>query len=344
MKYGWQIKEIEDKLSKLPDKELSTHYENVSRLVYEEMLSDYSGKIGVMHSDNAKTDFIKAVQEFDFNDINSNHLNVAIYLGEIFKELEFEMPSIQLPNYGLEEIVDISKVYMRRKESGNNYLFKKIISNPKRLHIKFNQSIYNFLGKSYILSDSEFYVLINGINGVQDTVSFLHESGHIEDFFRKKESLPLRYLELASLTREHYAFDFMRGIENEEDVEKARKVSLYHYLARIIRLYNTIMLVMTLNSDQEYFASVLDEHEKKKLNINMTGITGILQSNFEEELMYITSFIASLDIYLNCLQEEAPMFVSMYQMGKRDVTVKVIDRIIPYLCDVFSYKPNVKSI
>lgn len=343
MKYGWQIGEIEDKLSSLPDKYSSTDYEISVRNVYEEMLRDYYDIDSEIES-ASKGEFISALRNFNFGTVNGKYLDLAIYLGNALQNISFEIPTPDVEDYSLDKIIDVSKVYMRRTEKGSNYKFKKVISNPKRIHIIFNQSLFNTWGKSYIINREEFYILIKGINGIQDTATFLHESGHIEDYFKSNGDIPINYYELSSLTREHYAFDFMKTYESEESIEKIRATSLYHYAIRAVRLFQTIYLISDLTRNEKYLDDILEDYDRFSRNVNVGYIARLLNSNLEEELSYVVSFIASLDIYLHCLKEEAPLFVSMYHAGIRDINMKVIDRIVPYIKETLFNNSKTKNI
>lgn len=343
MKYGWQIGDIENKLSNLPDKCSSTEYENSVRNVYEELIRDYYNT-DIEDTFAGKGEFVKALKEFNFRNVNGKYLDLAIYLGSALQNVSFELPTPEVEDYSLDKIIDIAKIYMRRTEKGSNYNFKRVISNPKRIHILFNQSVFNAWGKSYIINREEFYILIRGINGIQDTVTFLHESSHIEDYLKSNGQIPTVYYELASLTREHYAFDFMNIYEQKEDVEKNRVTSLYHYVVRAIRLYKTIYLISDITKNQKHLDAIVEDYDKFASNMNVGYITRLLNSNLEDELSYIVSFIASLDIYLNCLKEEAPIFVSMYHAGIRDINMKVIDRIVPYIIQTLFNNSKAKSV
>jgi len=329
MKYGWQIDEIEKKLSEEEKNDILVS--QYKKEVYAKMLEDCLPLVEEDYSKISLNRFIHAVNNFEFNvKINAN-ISTALYLGSLFSDKKIELPEVDLPIYPLEQVVDHAKAFVRRNDKNSYYFTRRLLDNKSRIQMTQICPFSSFLGKSYILQKNDYYILINSVNGVQDTVTLLHEASHIENNISMNDENSLSLIELGPLTREHYAFDFMENYEDPKEVTNARVTSLYHYLEKAIRLYETITLIEDINKDNNF--------ETFSKSNEFYSVYKFITSNIHTEVDYIASLIASLDIYLNCSSSEAQFIVTQYQKGEEPLSVKTVDRVAPYLIKTFNEKP-----
>ena len=335
MRYGWKIEEIENRL-KIPSNDETT------KAVYQEMIDDYYGKNDVNDFKVTKSMFFDAIEEFKQSDNYNLDSTIAIYFGALFSSNVIDYPVVNLPNYPTEQIVGTANDFIK-KHWDSYYFFKRVTNNGARLQHFEMANPKTFLGKSYLIHKNEYYMLINGIHGVQDTITLIHEGTHIEDYIRLIGKVPVKYRELSALTREHYGFDYMEQYEDVDEVSNARAISLFHYLARAIDLYEAVALAINLNSNDDLYYYASEHFDKFSSETEVNKIFRILSEDFAEEVDYVSSLILSLEIYFNCEAKEAPHFISIYQSGIRPLSFKIVDRIAPRLLEILSKKSSHKG-
>ena len=338
MEYGWQISDLEEKINSSSNSRRSL----LEKDVYKEMINDYTQKRdskGVI----TKAQFRRAINQFDISNYQEE-ISLILYIGQLLSPLEVELPIPTLSRYPEEDVVNLAKIYMRRKEPADFPYFRRISNCQEKIQFCYLSSITSFLGKTYFLDKNNYYILVNSINGIQDTVTLLHESGHVENYLKYGINLSKYYAELASMTREHYSFDMLQSYDQKAEVEKQRNLSLNHYIARIIRLYSALYIFLLLKRNREYLKNVLVEFDRFSSCFDVKYLYELLSGSLEKEIGYALSFIASLDIYSNCTPKEANLFITGYQIGTRKVSKKAIDRVVQYLFGVLGPYQKVKNI
>jgi len=339
MRYGWKIDDIENKLKQLPNDSEGATY---AKSVYQEMIHDYHGQQAEEETKIPKSLFLDAIESFSQSYSADLDSTIAIYLGSLFSAGGIELPTVNLPSYPTEQVVDTANSFIKHSWD-SHYFFKRVTNNSSRLqHFEATLSP-TFLGKSYLLQKNEYYILINGVHGVQDTITLLHEGTHVEDYIKLIDRVPVKYRELSALTREHYGFDYMEAYEDTDEVNNARIMSLMHYLARAISLYESVTLAFNMKANEELYHYVSEHYDKFCNEAEVNKIYKILSEGFDEEVDYVLSLILSLEIYYNCEVKEAPHFISVYQSGIRPISCKVVDRIAPRLLEIIYKKPNYKA-
>lgn len=338
MTYGWQIEEIESRVEQFSN----SQKEVIEKDVYEEMILDYSHKDGNKNRIN-KAQFKRAITRFEFANYQEE-LNLILYFGAQLSHLNLELPTPNLERYPEEDVINLGKIYMRRKEPNDYSYFRKIVSSQDRIQFCYTAPKNSFLGKSYFLDKYNYYILINSMNGIQDTVTLLHESSHVETYMKYGINLSKYYAELSSITREHYSFDMLRTYDKSSEVEKQRMASLNHYLIRIFRLCNAINMILLLKKNKNGLKELLSDFGIFSKYIDVPYLYELLTNSLEAEIGYALSFIASLDIYSNCTPNEANLFITTYQIGTRKMTVKTIDRVVSYLLSALQPYQKVKIV
>ncbi len=340
MAYGWQIKELR-KLEK--EKKSSKLYQDqLEALVYKEMIADYEKeepKTLVVNNHQ----FRKALAHFQPS-LYQEEIEAVFYFGKQMSSLEVELPNPNLVRYEDLETFNLAKTYMRRNEPNDYNYFKRIISRKDRIHFQYLTSRETFLGKSYFLSKDEFYILIHSQNGIQDAVTLLHESSHVENYLKYGVNLSRFYAELSPMTREHYSFELFSQYDSEVEVHKQKLLSLNHYLTRALRLYQALVVLLQLKKNSSVLKEVMDEYEKFCMVVDVSYLYTLLSGELEKEMGYVLSFIASLDIYNHCSARESNLFITSYQIGTRKVNSKIIDRVVPQLKEELCPYQKVKNI
>ncbi len=334
MAYNWQMDKLilESNNAKLEDMEKN---------VYQEMIADYSGKRIDIPS-ISKAQFRRAINQFQLSNYKEE-LDLILYFGRMFSSLDLDLPTPILNRYPESDVINLAKIYMRRKEPNDFPYFRRIVNCQGRIQFNYIAPKDYFLGKTYFLDSNSYYILINSINGIQDTVTLLHESSHVEGYLKYGFNLSKYYAELAPITREHYSFDMLRTYDLSEEVEKQRILSLYHYLARTIKFWNAILFIMDLKNNTNHWKQSMADFQTFSQYFDVPYIYGLLTTTLEQEIGYTLSFIASLDIYSHCSSQESNIFITSYQIGTRKVTQKSIDRVVVYLLEVLKPYQKVKK-
>ena len=336
MAYRWNIKDIEAQLEQ-PDTMVSTDEKDV----YREMIADYSHQEQPFDGVNVHQ-FRKALNHFRFS-AYKNEIDAILYFGNQLLNMELKMPEIKRIRYREQDVVSFASTYMRRKEPNDFGYYKKVVGRKNRIHFDYLASEDTFLGKSYFLSEDEYYLYVHRVGGMQDSVTLLHESCHIENYLKYGLNLSSFYAELAPMTREHYAFDLLRTYGSEEEVEKERFISLNHYFAKIMKLYEALLFLNNLKKNKSFLRQNFVRYDEFYECFDVPYLYGLLTGMMEQEIGYALSFMASLDIYNHSAPERSNLFITSYQIGTRTVTPKVIDRVLPYLTDEFKPYQKVKK-
>ncbi len=338
MTYGWQIGEIKSKVKRNSNSQI----EAIEKDVYQEMILDYSHK-NLNKSRVNKAQFKRAVTRFEFSNYQEE-LSLILYFGECLFHLDIDIPNLNLERYPEKDVINLGKIYMRRKEPNDYPYFRKITNCPEKIQFCYTAPKNTFLGKSYFLDRDNYYILINSVNGIQDTVTLLHESSHVETYMKYGINLSRYYAELSPITREHYCFDMLKNYDESSEVEKQRTISLNHYLMRIMKLCNAIHIILSLKKNPSSLKEWLSDFDTISTYIDISYLYKLLTNSLESEIGYALSFIASLDIYSNCTPQEANLFITTYQIGTRKVSIKSIDRTVSYLLETLRPYQKVKIV
>lgn len=335
---GWRVEELENKMNDLSNSQKDL----IEKEVYQEMLKDYSQK-ETPQKRVSKAQFKRAVIQFDFTSYQQE-LSLLLYIGQLLSSIDLEIPTPKLVRYPETDVINLAKTYMRRKEPNNFPYFRKMTNCQEKIQFCYLAPWTSFLGKTYFFNKYNYYVMINSVNGVQDTVTLLHESSHVENYLKYGINLSKYYAELSSITREHYSFDMLEKYDQKGEVDKQRVLSLNHYIARIMRLFNALNFLLCLKKNQNQLKSILANFNEFSRCFDVEYLFRLLSGELEIELGYALSFIASLDVYLHCTPQESNLFITSYQIGTRNVSRKVIDRVVPSLLDILSPYQKVKNL
>lgn len=330
MTYGWQMEDLKLKSDELEN----TKNESPEKKVYQEMLFDCSNDKKQRDS-VSKPQFKRAIHNFPFSEYKEE-LEMIIYFGMIISCLDLNLPTPVLETYEESDVINLGKIYMRRNEPNDYPIFRKIVKCQDRIQFRYCAPRTSFLGKTYFLNHDNYYILINSVNGIQDAVTLLHESSHVENYLKYGINLSKYFAELASITREHYGFAAFRTFADSKEVDKQRNISLNRYLMKSIRLYNALLFLLDLHRNPNKCKQIISDFDAFSTTYDVDYLYGILSGNLETEIGYTLSFIASLDIYSHCSPEESNLFITSYQIGNRRVTKKIIDRIVPYIMETLS--------
>ncbi len=341
MKYGWRLDNIKEKRNRSINGKSAE--DKITSFVYEEMLADFHGENRESSSNINSYQFRRAINHFQPATYREE-IDAILYFGSQLQQLELSIPTPTLSKSGEMETMTLAKTYMRRQEPNDFNYFRKIVNKEERIQFHYLASPNIFLGKSYFLSQDEYYILVNCVNSIQDAVTLLHETSHIETYLKYGLNLSAYFAELPSMTREHYSFDIFRNYDIEEEVEKQRALSLNHYLEKAMRLYHGLNLLMNLKQKSTSLRNAMNDFEKFSSLFDVEYLYDLLENSLEEELGYALSFIASLDIYMHCPPRQANLFITSYQIGTRKVSVKSIDRVATYLLETLNPYQKIKSI
>lgn len=337
MTYGWQMGELTSESERLEN----SQQDFAKKDVYQEMILDYSQEKRNIENVN-RAQFKRAITHFNFTEYQ-NELELILYFEKLLSDFELSDLLPNLDQYSEEDVVNLAKIYMRRKEPNDYPYFRKIVTCQERIQFCYLAPKNSFLGKSYFLDRNHYYILINSINGIQDAVTLLHESSHVENYLKYGLNLSKYYAELAPMTREHYSFDMLSIYDERDEVEKQRALSLNHYLTKIRKLCNGVNLLFNLKRNQGNLKQILSDFDSFSTYVDVNYLHELLSSSLESEIGYALSFIASLDIYSNCTPQESNLFITGYQIGTRNVSRKIVDRVVPFLLSTLKPYQKVKN-
>ncbi len=334
MAYGW-------KMDKLILDFCNGKLDEAEKHVYQEMILDNACQKRTV-TPISKAQFRRALNQFSISNYKEE-VDLLIYFGQMLSSLNLDLPKPSLERYSESDVINLAKIYMRRNEPNDYPYFRRLVNCQERIQFNYMAPIDFFLGKTYFLSSNNYFVLINSINGIQDTVTLLHEASHIEEYLKYGFNLSKYYAELAPITREHYSFDLLHTYADKSEVEKQRILSLNHYLSRIMKLWYGIRFIMDLRENANYWKQQMANFDAFATNVNVPYIYGLLTNELENEIGYFLSFVASLDIYSHCTAQESNIFITSYQIGARKVTSKNINRVVVYLLDILKPYQKVKK-
>ena len=337
MKYGWNISEIEEKKNRL-----KKSFNNVDRYIYDRMLMDYNLKFrDFTITLNPKT-FFKTVDKFDLKYFDSPFFQIISYIAPQIENLDFTYSCVFSPSLTDEDTVKICKDFYKKVDKSNFNYFKQFVSIPSRIQFIKDNNTNPFNGRSYIISNNEFYVLVNFRNYIQDIITFYHESKHIENKLKGYDEGIGLYQELPAILYTFYMFDHLTLIgDNQYESQCVRKELLSKYCKLIVKINNQVKYIKRLKTDSNFYDNINQNYLLYYGEDELFDIYTIMQRGFSEKSIgNVVSFLVSIYIYMNSTLNNATNAISLYMFGMRKLKPSMVDDIIKFLKEEFNNSLN----
>ena len=337
MKYGWNREELEEKL------EFSRANDSIAnrqkRIIYGRMLYDLDGTSSFSDVKIGKEYFLKQLEEFDESYFDESYFKLLQYMSKYIYDfdMDFEIKNTEKKNPT--EIIKTCKDFYKKNDKESLVYFKRIVKQENRIHFIKNNSLNPFIGRSYIIDNSDYYILINGRNYLEDMKALIHEGKHVEMAIKGYDISGITlYQELASILYEMYMLDYLeRTDDNKQDVRILRMSNLNKYIRRINKYIFQIELIKKLKEDKDFYENINANYDLYYDEYNLRDIFRVLKNGYsEKEIGIIISFIVALDIYLNSNMSNVNNVLSCYIFGIYKMKPSIMDNILEYITSMYT--------
>lgn len=342
MKYKWQVDNIKRELASIDNPILDV--DKKKKQIYTSMLFD----IGVIEKESRPhikcDDFFDACMSFDMSYFNTSFFRMLNFLNKAFINLNLDEDVQNVKETSLDYVVSLARDYYKRYDKNNLNYFKKIISNPSRINFV-NDKLAHFLGRSYILSSNEYYILITAPNFLAQTSTLVHEAKHVEGRLKGYDNGISLYQELPSYIHELKTLDYLEIISNEkENINIIRKQLIYKYIMMIRKIASQQELIEKLLYDGDFFSTISANYDYYYDEYHFDELYDIMVHGYQAStLSHIISFIVGTDIYLNTPKGNIDNVVSCYLFGMFKMRPNIVEGIIKYVNDVLKPKEDTQS-
>lgn len=323
MKLDWDIDKIKKELN-------SDKINELKQYIYANMLYDigeYNDGVPVRIS---RKSFFEALSKFDFNYIESSPIKLILYMSDNLPQYQINLIFNSNLNKSSSEIIKICQSFYKKNNKESLKHFKTIISYPNRIHF-INDKQKSFYGRSYIFSSDLFYILINGNNFLQNSLSLIHEFKHVENKIKGYDDTIGLYKELPSILYEFYMIDYLKLYHNDvADVESIKINNIYKYVNMIHNLSKKIDLIKSLR-DEVFYKNIYENYDLYYDSMGLGEIYLILKNGAVKEIGYILSFIVALDIYLKSKESNISNVLSCYIYGIYSMKPEVVNNVLNYI-------------
>ena len=212
MKYNWSTEDINKKMSKFAfqtEESLKYYY------VYRRMLFDMGYFNEEEHPKILKDEFFSELEKFNINYFDNQFFDLIIYISNYMSDYILTIETLLLEKKEHSYVIKTCKEFYKKNDKESYSYFNKITKQSDRIHFLSGKENQKFLGRSYILSKNNYYILINGINYLEDTIALIHEGKHVENAMKAYKGTIDLYQELSSILYELYMIDYLIQINNK---------------------------------------------------------------------------------------------------------------------------------
>ena len=336
MKINWIVSNIENKLKNAI---LTDNIRN--QVIYSRMLSDLSYASSSERERISREDFIEKLNQFDLSYFYNSFFNIISFLYEkiIDKDYSFECETDEKRES--EELIKLCRDFYKKNDKDSFNMFKRIIRNDNIFEFLNNRDL-PFMGRTYYINQEEYYVLVNGRNYFEDTLSIIHETKHIDMYIRGYNNGLTIYNELAPILYEMYMIDYLSQMENTGNL---KITNINKYIQLIRKLGFQMSLIKELKSTRlpnEAFQYLYNNYDRLYDEYDLENVYKVLNVGYSKKTIgSIISFIVALDVYLNCKINNVNNVLSLYLFGKYKFQPSILNGILEYIDEL--YKPYKNS-
>ena len=348
MKYNWSPEDINEKMSKFAfqtEESLKNYY------VYRSMLFDMGYFKEEEHPKILRDEFFSELGKFDVSYFDNQFFDLVTYISNYMSDYILSIETLFLKKREPSYIIKTCKDFYKKNDKDSYNYFNKIVKQTDRIHFLTGKENNSFLGRSYILSKNNYYILINGLNYLEDTVALIHEGKHIENAMKSYKGTIDLYQELSSILYELYMIDYLIQINNKnEETLKLKIKTINKYITHIKQMANQIEFIKALKSFNDSNNTYQDVNENYDLyysEYNLLKIYDIMKNGYsQKEIGSLVSFIVAIDLYNNCKIKEVNNVLSCYMFGVYKLQPKIVDGVLEYVSSQFKpYKQEkIKAI
>ena len=333
MKFNWIASDITKKMNECS----CNNEESIKRyFIYRSMLSDLERKQVISFPNISRNDFFAQLNNFDSNYFDNSFFNSISYVSSKIGDYEIKSDVLLRDKKTPDYVIKICKDFYKRNDRDSLYYFRKIVSQDNTINFLNYNEHNNFLGRTYIISAREFYILINGFNYLEDCLSMIHEGKHVEMKLKGYDNGITLYQELPSILYELYMIDYLFELnDNKSAILELKIRSFNKYIEMIKRMTNQMEFIkqMKLSGDKNNtYQNVYENYYLYYDKYNFRKIYDIIQNGYsQKEIGTIISFLVATDIYINSKICDANNALSCYIFGLYKMKPSVIDNALEYI-------------
>lgn len=329
MKYGWNTEDVKRQLDQAKKNKL----DQLKAYVYTSMLTDIKVLPKEKRASVDRDDFFDTCSNFNLGYFNSSFFRMVEYLSDVFSDIELDEEPPVFVEDSPEEVISLCRDFYKRRDKNNLNYFKRLTNVQERIQFVRGNLNNPFAGRTYIISPNEYYVLVNGLNSLQDTSIMIHESKHVEGLMKGYSNGISLYQELPSYIYEMHSFDYLDYIGYQgTDVGWLRRQTVYKYVSMIRKMAKQINIIKRLFNDTEFFSAVYDGYEWCSAEYGLDEIYRVLKQGYPEStISNIISFVVGTDLYLNTPMNNLDHILSCYIFGMYKMKPGIIDGIVKYV-------------
>ena len=334
MKFYWDVDTIKSKIDQANNSDSKIAKDSAK--IYSRMLVDLSVPKNNKERKVSKEHFFNKLDTFDTSYFDNSIFKLIVYMNSKLGDIDccFDLNYHEKKTGNI--IVKMCRDFYKKNDKESLTYLKRIVSNEGRIYFNEN-AMSSFMGRSYIISSSDYYILINGRNYLEVAISLIHETKHIEQNLKNYNQGITHYSELSSILYELYMIDYLRQIvDNKSNVSILQMQNLDKYVKKIQIISESIELINRLKDDKSFYDNMYinyDVYYEQDLFYNCFNILngGIPES----EIGYIISFVVALDIYLKSNINNVNNVLSCYIFGIYKMKPSIIDNILEYLTSMY---------
>ena len=333
MTFRWIEKDIENKLK--DTLKLQTIEANRKANIYSTMLFDLKNCSNNVYKISKDT-FFENLHDFNdsyFNKTYEAFFNLITFLSNNIHDYEFDFNILKPERKNPVQSIKLCKDFYKKNDKDSHTYFKKIIKTQDFIQVCDNP-FNHFLGRSYIINNNEFYILVNGRDYLEDSLATIHETKHIEMAIKGYNTGISFYDELPAILYELYLIDYLSAVDNNRcAVNRLRMMNLNKYIVNIKKLSNSIELIKELkNLDSCLFQDLYENFELYYDDYDINYVNNILVNGVSEaEIGKLVSFIVAIDVYLNSRMNNINKIITLYSYGIYKLKPSIIDGVLEYI-------------
>lgn len=333
MEYCWDVKSIRNRLISIEKDSKSSS--KIRRTIYSSMLDDMNGVVYKRKEQIDKTQFFYKLGTFDISYFNNSFFKMINYINSCTNSLITNIETKSINSINPNEIIGLCNNFYRKNDKTSLNYFKRIISRTNSLQYIDYDSELLFIGRSYIASLEEYYILINARNNFESVSATIHEGKHIESYMKGYNNGIKFYQELAPILYEMYSIDYLEEkFNNDINTNILRVQNISKYLNLINVICNSIDFIKEVRINNDYWNDVYDNYELLYDEYNIDYIYSIMCNGLSSvDIGTIISFIVAVDMYVNCSINNANNVISCYVFGLYSLKPSSIEGVIQYIND-----------
>lgn len=337
MELSWSINDIKLNIEKIRTSDSTIELRRLC--VYMNMLNDINNTKEEEKARISKDVFFSKLNSFDISYFNNAFFKLISYISTELNNLEFDFKMSLTDKRKVKTIIKMCNDFYKKNFREDLSYFNKIVKNESCINIINYNPKLKFMGRSYIVSDDEYYLLINGRNYLEDCSTIIHECKHIEMYMKGYNNGMALYQELPSILYEMYMIDYLSNTDsNKAEVSLLRMSNIDKYVDMIRKMYDEVMFIKKLLTDSNFYYNLYENYYIYYDKYKLENIYNILNSGYSEKYIgVIISFIVSIDIYLSSKQNNVNNIISGYLFGIYKLKPAIIDKVLEYITSM--YKP-----